>query len=109
MGRGNEGSAPTDSRARAAPAADRSASAQKDKPDPPKLYTKAQAEQGKQVYAKNCAACHGDQLQGKTALAIAGAAFLKKAELLGWSVADLRTIIVTQMPRSNPGSLPPDQ
>lgn len=109
LGDGNGRSSAAESPASAAPAAGRSGSGQQDKPDPPKLYTKAQAEQGKQVYAQNCAACHGDQLQGKTAPAIAGAAFLKKADLLGWSVADLRTIIVTQMPRSNPGSLSPDQ
>ena len=80
-----------------------------DPPDPPKLYTEAQADVGKQVYAQHCAVCHGDQLQGKSAPAIAGTAFLKKADLLGWSVADLRTIVVTQMPRDNPGSLSPDQ
>ena len=85
------------------------ANGKQDAPDPPKLYTEAQAEQGKQVYTQNCAACHGDQLQGKSAPAIAGTAFLKKADLLDWSVADLRTIVVTQMPRDNPGSLSPDQ
>ncbi len=43
-------------------------------PGPAKLYTEAQAEQGKQLYAQHCAACHGDQLQGKSAPAIAGTA-----------------------------------
>jgi mono/diheme cytochrome c family protein len=91
------------------PVAPRPESRQGNSVDPPKLYTAAQAEQGKQVYAQNCAACHGDQLQGKTAPAIAGAAFLRKAQLLDWSVADMRSIVVTQMPRDNPGSLLPDQ
>jgi polar amino acid transport system substrate-binding protein len=108
LGDGNEGSPPAISLAvPLAPVG--SASAQQDKLDPPKLYSEAQAEQGKQVYAQNCSACHGDQLQGKSAPAIAGTAFLKKAHLLGWSVADMRNIIVTQMPRDNPGSLSPDQ
>jgi mono/diheme cytochrome c family protein len=92
-----------------APAAPTPDSRQGNAAEPPKIYTEAQAEQGKQVYAQNCAACHGDQLQGKTAPAIAGTAFLRKAELLDWSVADMRTIVVTQMPRDNPGSLSPDQ
>ncbi len=91
------------------PAAPRPDRRQGNAADPPKLYTEAQAEQGKQVYAQNCAACHGDQLQGKTAPAIAGTAFLRKSELLDWSVADMRTIVVTQMPRDNPGSLSPEQ
>jgi Cytochrome C oxidase, cbb3-type, subunit III len=75
----------------------------------PTLYTQAQAEKGEQAYAQQCASCHGAQQQGATAPAIAGTAFLKKAQLLDWSVADLRTIVVTTMPRSNPGSLSPQQ
>jgi polar amino acid transport system substrate-binding protein len=91
------------------PAAPQPDSGQHKAADPPRLYTEAQAEQGKQVYDQKCAVCHGDQLQGKSAPAIAGTDFLKKADLLGWSVADLRTIVVTTMPRDNPGSLSPDQ
>jgi polar amino acid transport system substrate-binding protein len=92
-----------------APAAPQPESGQRKAADPPRLYTEAQAEQGKQVYAQSCAVCHGDRLQGKSAPTIAGTDFLKKADLLGWSVADLRTIVVMQMPRNNPGSLSPDQ
>jgi polar amino acid transport system substrate-binding protein len=75
----------------------------------PNLHTEAQAEQGEQTYAQQCASCHGAKQQGAAAPAIAGVAFLKKAQLLEWSVADLRTIVVTTMPRSNPGSLSPQQ
>ena len=75
----------------------------------PKLYTEAQAKQGADVFAQQCASCHGAQLQGKSAPAIAGDPFLKKAKLLDWSVADLRHIVVTSMPRSNPGSLSKQQ
>ncbi len=91
------------------PAAPQPDSGQQKAADPPKLYTEAQAEQGQQVFIQNCASCHGEQLQGKSAPAIAGTAFLKKADLLGWSVADMRHLVVTQMPRDNPGSLSPDQ
>src|SRR5438105_4015306 len=30
------------------------------------IYTSAQADRGKKVYAENCAACHGDKLEGGT-------------------------------------------
>ncbi|MEX6507011.1 c-type cytochrome [Jiella sp. M17.18] len=75
----------------------------------PKLYTEAQAVQGAGVFAMQCASCHGGQLQGKSAPAIGGQQFLNKAKILGWSAADLRHIVVTSMPRSNPGSLSKQQ
>ncbi|SMF77211.1 Cytochrome C oxidase, cbb3-type, subunit III [Tistlia consotensis] len=75
----------------------------------PALYTEAQAEQGHQIFKSHCAVCHGEQLQGKSAPTIAGPDFLKKAQLLGWSVADLRQVVTTTMPRDNPGSLSPEQ
>ncbi len=73
------------------------------------LYTQAQAQAGQQVFAHICATCHGENLQGKSGPQIAGPAFLKKAKLLGWSVGNLRTLVVSTMPRSNPGSLKPQQ
>lgn len=72
---------------------------------PPKIYTQAQAQAGQHVYKKNCSSCHGKNLQGISGPAIAGHAFLKKAKLLGWSVADLRHVVVNEMPKDNPGSL----
>lgn len=76
----------------------------------PRLYTESQAEAGQRVYANSCAQCHGDHLQGTgIAPALAGAAFLKKVQLLDWSVNDLRNVVVTMMPRSDPGSLSPKQ
>jgi polar amino acid transport system substrate-binding protein len=74
-----------------------------------RLYTVAQAQAGEQVYAQRCAICHGDRLQGKSAPAIAGASLLSKARILNWSVEDLRQLVVTTMPRDNPGSLSPQQ
>ena len=73
------------------------------------LYSEAQAQAGQQVFTHICATCHGKDLQGKSGPQIAGTAFLKKAKLLGWSVGDLRTLVVSTMPRSNPGSLKPQQ
>ena len=73
------------------------------------LFTEAQAKAGRQVFTSICATCHGSNLQGKSAPAIAGPDFLKKAQTLGWSVSDLRSLITTTMPRSNPGSLSPKQ
>jgi polar amino acid transport system substrate-binding protein len=73
------------------------------------LYTEQQAQQGKQVFDNNCASCHGKNLQGSSAPPVGGTAFLKKAKMLDWSVADMRNLVVTAMPASNPGSLSPKQ
>jgi polar amino acid transport system substrate-binding protein len=74
-----------------------------------RLYTEAQAQAGEHMYAQRCAICHGSRLQGKSAPAIAGAPLLSKAQILNWSVEDLRQLVVTTMPRDNPGSLSPQQ
>ena len=77
--------------------------------DPAHLYTQIQAEQGRQIFEQKCVSCHGEQLQGKSAPPIGGSDYLNKAKMLGWSAADLRQIVVTTMPRDNPGSLSPEQ
>jgi mono/diheme cytochrome c family protein len=74
-----------------------------------RLYAEAQAHAGQQVYAQRCASCHGDRLRGKSAPAIDGASLLNKAQILNWSVADLRQSVITTMPRDSPGSLSPEQ
>lgn len=74
---------------------------------PAKLYAQAQA--GKKVYGKQCSTCHGKDLQAISGPAIVGKTFLKKAKMLGWSVADIRHVVVNQMPADNPGSLLPKQ
>ena len=71
----------------------------------PKLYTETQAEAGERIAKHTCAVCHGPDLQGRSGPAIAGTAFLKKAKALEWTVANLRTIVTSTMPRNNPGSL----
>lgn len=71
----------------------------------PKLYTEQQADAGKAIYMGACASCHGDKLQGNSAPASGGKALLHKAQKLGWSVGDMRMLVVTSMPLNNPGSL----
>ncbi len=78
--------------------------------DVPALYTEQQAEQGKAVFDSNCSSCHGNHLQGgASAPPIGGAAFLRKAKMLEWKVADMRNMVVSAMPANNPGSLSPEQ
>jgi alcohol dehydrogenase (cytochrome c) len=67
-------------------------------------YTQAQVERGQAVYATQCAACHGGQLQGVAAPALTGASFAK-AHL---NVSQLREATTTRMPMTAPGTLPAD-
>jgi polar amino acid transport system substrate-binding protein len=73
------------------------------------LYTTQQARDGKQVFEGNCASCHGNNLLGGSAPPVSGSAFLNKAKILHWSVADMRNLVVSAMPASNPGSLSAQQ
>ncbi|MCU4161863.1 cytochrome c [Acidiphilium sp. AL] len=73
------------------------------------LYTAAQAKQGKAVYSADCASCHGGNLQGVAAPAIAGKDFLATAKKDGWTVGVIRTIVTQNMPFNNPASLKPAQ
>jgi mono/diheme cytochrome c family protein len=69
------------------------------------IYTLTQAERGKAVYARSCISCHGSNLQGVAAPAIAGEDFLTTAQSDGWTVGILRTIVTQNMPLNDPGSL----
>jgi mono/diheme cytochrome c family protein len=69
------------------------------------LYTMAQAKAGAAIYTSTCAACHGGNLQGVSAPAIAGAEFQKTAVSNKYTVSIIRTIVTQNMPLSNPGSL----
>ena len=77
----------------------------------PALFTAQQAAQGKKIYAMRCAGCHGDQLQGGAAGALAGQAFAVAWGNAGnWgnsklTVDDLDFIIRTTMPKDSPGKL----
>lgn len=69
------------------------------------LYTIQQAQAGAAIYATTCASCHGGNLQGVSAPAIAGAEFQKTAVSNKYTVSIIRTIVTQNMPMSNPGSL----
>lgn len=72
-------------------------------------YTAAQAKAGKAVYSDHCASCHGANLQGVAAPAIAGKDFLTTAHKNGYSVTILNTIVTQNMPFNDPGALKPKQ
>lgn len=72
-------------------------------------FTAAQAHAGAAVYAQNCVSCHGANLQGVAAPAVAGNEFVHQVTGNGWTVADLRNLVVQQMPLNNPGTLSPKQ
>lgn len=68
------------------------------------VYTAEQAERGKQAYAEQCAACHGETLGGiDVAPALTGSPFLNNWN--NTSAGDLFDRIKTTMPLSAPGSL----
>ncbi len=68
-------------------------------------YTKQQVAQGGEIYGKECAVCHGANLQGVSAPALTGASF-GRSHLNG---SQLRTVVVQTMPLTAPGSLKPDE
>jgi mono/diheme cytochrome c family protein len=68
------------------------------------VYTAEQAKRGEAVYAQNCAACHGNALEGgEMAPPLAGGAF--NANWNGLTMGDLSERIRISMPQNNPGSL----
>ncbi len=68
------------------------------------LFTSAQAVAGRAAYDRNCASCHGANVDdGNSAPPLRGAAFLSKYG--GKPAADLFTYVSTKMPPGNPGSL----
>jgi mono/diheme cytochrome c family protein len=71
------------------------------------VYTSEQAQQGKTIYAQQCASCHGAALEGKGKNPpLTGDAFLTK--WTGQTLADLFMKTNTTMPAADPGSLTPD-
>lgn len=75
----------------------------------PALYTKAQAERGKQVFMTTCTACHGTNLQGTAAPAVAGNDFLTTAKNDKWTLEVIRYLVFKVMPLNASGSLSPNE
>src|SRR5262245_1459691 len=69
------------------------------------LFTAAQVAKGGAAYAKSCAECHGQNLEGKTSVALKGSRFMNKWADGKHSVDDLYFVIRTQMPYGAPGTL----
>jgi mono/diheme cytochrome c family protein len=72
------------------------------------VYTADQAKAGEGVYKEQCAACHGDNLEGSGPMPpLAGKDFLSNWQ--GKTVGDLFEKTSTSMPATAPGTLTPDQ
>jgi len=72
------------------------------------VYTSAQADRGKAVYAMNCAGCHGDKAEGGNAgPTLSGPDFTNVYK--DGNASALYTKISNDMPSSAPGSLTPEQ
>jgi mono/diheme cytochrome c family protein len=72
------------------------------------IYSEAQAKRGEAIYKEQCAACHGDNLEGTGPMPpLAGKDFL--ANWQGKPVADVFEKTQTSMPATAPGSLSPAQ
>jgi mono/diheme cytochrome c family protein len=73
--------------------------------DSPAVYTAQQAAEGGQVYASQCASCHGARLEGEIGPAMTGSQFQQMAAAQQLTGASLLGVISQSMPKSTPGSL----
>lgn len=72
------------------------------------VYTADQAKRGEPLYKEQCAACHGDKLEGSGPMpALSGVDFAKNWG--GKPVSDLFEKTQSSMPATAPGSLSPQQ
>jgi mono/diheme cytochrome c family protein len=72
------------------------------------VYSEVQAKRGEGLYKEQCAACHGDNLEGSGPMPpLAGKDFL--ANWQGKPVADVFEKTQTSMPATAPGSLSAEQ
>ena len=72
------------------------------------VFTADQATKGEAVYKEQCAACHGDNLEGSGPMPpLAGKDFLSNWQ--GKTVGDLFEKTQTSMPATAPGTLTPEQ
>lgn len=73
-------------------------------------FTRAQADRGREVYARSCAACHGPLMTDGTATPVAGPQFQDKWSSAARSLDELFTLIRTTMPvGGGVGSLTTDE
>ena len=72
------------------------------------MFTAAQARRGHAVFGRSCASCHGTELEGVAAPALAGPDFLRRWQPPARSVADLYHVMRVSMPKLAMGSLAPD-
>ena len=70
------------------------------------VYSDAQAARGQSAYGRSCGGCHQDDLGGgdEGEPPLRGPDFARSWE--GYTVAALYDTVATEMPKSNPGSLP---
>jgi S-disulfanyl-L-cysteine oxidoreductase SoxD len=72
------------------------------------VYSEAQAKRGDAIYKEQCAACHGDNLEGTGPMPpLAGKDFLSNWQ--GKPLSDVFEKTQTSMPATAPGSLSPEQ
>jgi len=72
------------------------------------VYTAEQAKRGETLYKEQCAACHGDNLEGAGPMPpLAGKDFLTNWQ--GKTLGDVYEKTQTSMPATAPGSLTPEQ
>jgi S-disulfanyl-L-cysteine oxidoreductase SoxD len=72
------------------------------------VYTSAQARRGAELYAANCASCHGTELNGgESAPPLTGGDFLSNWN--GLTIGDLFERIRVSMPADRPGRLSREQ
>src|ERR1700733_12322402 len=68
-------------------------------------YTQQQVAQGSDLYSKECAVCHGANLQGVSAPALTGPGFARSH----LNASQLRVVVTQTMPLTAPGALKPDE
>src|SRR2546430_16926865 len=69
----------------------------------PAVFSTDQAKKGRQIYSASCADCHGAELEGVAAPALAGPAFVRRGGPPARSASDLLSILRPPMPKLPPG------
>ncbi|HKP11927.1 MAG TPA: PQQ-binding-like beta-propeller repeat protein [Blastocatellia bacterium] len=73
------------------------------------VYTGEQAQRGRALYDQKCASCHGLQLEGTSASALAGPRFMSKWGQGNHTLDELYLLTRTQMPYGAGNTLTPQQ